>query len=356
MDDSNAVKQPATGLIAAILTIGLSLAISISFEPLVFGSWIAFLAMCIVPTQIVAGLVWNNRYPLVLAKLNQPARGMAVLLMLVAAGCVVAPTTLIFIGGSITPPTPFLNMYIIMSIVATFWLVAIFGCWPCSAISTHPAVIGIGTLLLSYSCAWIVFRTGFDFSAMKGAPFYQEQLDPKGAIPAWSMLSYSITTVAVIMSLVLLDFWPIKAILIRKPSLAAQPYVGLLSTAIVLSTAGIIWTAGIKLSGMDPVDYLVRVPVSYVFGNFILLTLFQTTPFEKMAQPVKGCALIIGSVALALLTYELYRFVSISAFSHIQAGPPAYDLDLWIATAMLSITFPVIVAYAEGFAFWPLKR
>lgn len=356
MNDRNSLGQPAIGLIAAALTIGLSLVISTRFEPHFFGSWVGFLAMCIVPTQIIAGLVWGNRYPLLLTKLEQPARGMAILFLLLAAGCVIAPTTLVLIGGSITPPTPFLNMYIIMSIVATFWLVAVFECWPCSKISSHPATLGIGTLLLSYISAWIVFQSGFDFTAMQGAPFYQEHLDPKGGIPAWNILSYSITTVAVIMSLVLLDFWPIKAILIKKPSLAAQPYVGLISTAIVLSVAGAVWETGIDLFEMDPVDYLVRVPVSFVFGTFILLTLFQTTPFQKMAQPAKGCSLIVGSAALALLTYELYGRVSVSAFSEIQSGAPTYELDLWIATAMLSITFPLIVAYAEGFAFWPFKK
>lgn len=352
----NIMKQPVIGLIGAAITVGLSLVISIGFEPRFFGSWVAFLAMCIVPIQIIIGLVWNNRYPIVLARLRQPARGVAILVILIAAGSVIAPTTLILVGGSITPPTPFLNMYIIMSIVATFWLVAVFQCWPSSAISSHPAVLGLGTLMLSYVSAWVVFQLGFDFGVMKDAPFYHEYLDPKGAIPAWNILSYSITTVAVIMGLILLDFWPITAILTRKPMFGAQPYFGLISTIIVLSVAGVVWEVGVNQLGMDAVDYLVRVPVSFVFGTFILLTLFQTVPFQKMAQPAKGCSLIVGSAILALLTYELYRFVSMNAFGQIQAGPPAYELDLWIATAMLSITFPLIVAYAEGFAFWPLKN
>ncbi|MCK2088417.1 hypothetical protein MXC99_09555 [Thauera aromatica] len=352
----NAMKQPVAGSIGAAITIGLSLVISIGFEPRFFGSWVAFLAMSIVPTQIIIGLVWNNRYPGVLARLGQPARGIAILGLLVAAGSVIAPATLVLVGGGITPPTPFLNMYIILSIVATFWLVAVFQCWPSSAISSHPAALGLGTLMLSYLSAWVVFQSGFDFGAMKGAPFYHEHLDPRGAFPAWNILSYAITTVAVIMGLVLLEFWPIAAIVSRKPAFSAQPYFGLIATAIVLSVAGVVWAAGVGLSGMDTVDYLVRIPVSFIFGTFILLTLFQTAPFQKLAQPAKGCALIVGSALLALLTYGLYRFVSINAFGNIQAGPPAYDLDLWIATAMLSITFPLIVAYAEGFAFWPLKN
>lgn len=350
------MKQPLVGLIGTAITVGLSLIISIGFEPRFFGSWVAFIAMCIVPTQIIIGLVWHNHYPLALKKLGQPARGIAILFLLLAAGSVIAPTTLMLVGGGITPPTPFLNMYIIMSIVATFWLVAVFQCWPFSAFSSHPAVLGLGTLMLSYVSAWFVFKLGFDFGAMKDAPFYNQYLDPEGAIPAWNILSYSITTVAIIMALILLDFWPIKAIVSIKPAFGVQPYFGLVSTVIILLVAAIIWETGVNLLGMDAVDYLVRVPVSFVFGTFIILTLFQTVPFQNMAQPVKGCCLIVGSALLALITYELYRFVSVDAFRDIQAGPPAYDLDLWIATAMLSVTFPLIVAYADGFAFWPLKN
>ncbi|NQY87360.1 MAG: hypothetical protein HRT51_06320 [Colwellia sp.] len=36
------------------------------------------------------------------------------------------------------------------------------------------------------------------------------------------------------------------------------------------------------------------------------------------------------------------------------SGLPAYDLKLWIATAMLSITFPLLIIFEEFFAFKPL--
>lgn len=39
-----------------------------------------------------------------------------------------------------------------------------------------------------------------------------------------------------------------------------------------------------------------------------------------------------------------------------KAGAPGYYLELWLASAMLGMTFPVIVAYTAGFDFWPLTR
>lgn len=356
MENGGTIKQPILGLIGAAVTIVLSLAISTAFHPDTFGTWVGFLAICAIPTQIVIGLVWQNRYPGVLARLPQPARGAAVLAILAGAAAVLAPATLYLVGGGVTPPTPFLNMYVIMTVVATIWLVAVFQCWPAGALCAHPAAHGLGTLALAYLSAWLLFRAGFDFRAMAAAPFYLATLDPHGAIPAWHILSYAVTTVAVIMSLVLLDFWPFSALVSKVPVLGRQPLFGLTVSALVLPVSALIWTAGVQVAGMDVVDYLVRVPVSFVFGTFIVLTLFQTAPFQGLAQPAKGMGLIACSAVLALATYSLYRFTALATMGEIAAGPPAYGLDLWIATAMLSITFPTIVAYGDGFGFWPFVR
>jgi len=356
MERNAGIKQPTLGLIGAVVTIGLSLVISTAFHPDTFGTWVGFLVMCAIPAQIVIGLVWQNRYPGVLARLPQPARGAAIIAILVGVAGVVAPATLYFVGGGITPPTPFLTMYIILTVVATFWLVALFQCWPAAAFSSHPAAVGLGTLALAYLSAWVLFRVGFDFQAMAAAPFYVAALDPHGAIPAWNILSYVVTTVAVIMGMVLLDFWPFPALAARAPVWGRQPLFGLAVAVFVLLIAGLVWTAGVSLAGIDAVDYMVRLPVSFLFGTFVLLTLFQTSPFQRLAQPAKGVALIAGSAVLAVATYGLYRFIALATIVDIRAGAPTYGLDLWIATAMLSITFPMIVAYGDGFGFWPFVR
>lgn len=350
------IRQPALGLIGAVLTIGLSLAISTTFHPDTFGTWVAFLVMCATPAQVIIGLVWQNRYPGLLSRLQQPARGLVILAMLAGVVGLVAPAALALVGGGVTPPTPFLNMYIILTIATTFWLVVVFQCWPAAAISSHPAVVGVGTLLLAYLVAWGIFRAGFDFGAMAGAPFYVAALDPHGAFAAWGIFSFILTTVAVIMALVLLDFWPVSLLAGRFPALRVQPLFGMTTAVFVLLLAGAVWIAGVRAAGMDLVDYTVRVPVSFLFGNFILLTLFQVAPSRRLTQPAKGGLLVVGSVALAILTYGLYRFTAQAALGQIPGGPPSYGLDLWIATAMLSITFPMIVAYGEGFGFWPFVR
>lgn len=38
-------------------------------------------------------------------------------------------------------------------------------------------------------------------------------------------------------------------------------------------------------------------------------------------------------------------------------GLPAYDFEIWLATALLSVTFPLLVFfYAEFFKLWPLRE
>lgn len=353
MKESKTIVQPLLGLVGAIVTVGLSLLISITFDAGTFGSWVAFVIMSMVPAQVVMGLVWKNNYPPRLGRLSQPRKGLAILAILAVVGCVIMPLTLRIVGGSVTPPTPFLIMYIILSIVATFWLVAVFQCWPFSALSSVPAVIGVGTMVLAYILAWVVFKAGFEFSAMEKAPFYLTSLDPHGAFPAWSIFSYLVTSVAIIMALVLLDFWPFSELSGKNPLLARQPFFGLMVGLFVLVAAALIWTAGVRWAGMGTVDFMVRIPISLLFGNFIVLLLFQTAPFQKMLQPAKGMCLMTCSGVLAISTYGLYRFIALSLVGDLPAGPPTYGLDLWVATAMLSVTFPIIVAYAEGFGFWP---
>lgn len=345
--------QPMLGLIGLLVSVGLSLLVSVAFDPGTFGSWVAFLIMSVIPAQVIMGLVWQNNYPPALGRLAQPGKGLAILVVLALVGCVTAPLMLKMVGGSVTPPLPFLVIYTILSIVVTFWLVAVFQCWPFSALSKHPAVIGVGTMILAYVLAWVIFRMGFEFSVMEKAPFYMSALDPHGAYPVWSILSYLVSSVAIVMALVLLDFWPFSALAAKNPSLAKQPVFGLIAGLFILLAAALMWTAGVGWAGMDRVVYMVRVPISLIFGDFIMLILFQTAPFQKMLQPAKGLSLIACSAVLAVLTYALYRLVALSLVGDMPSGPPGYGLELWIATAMLSVTFPVIVAYGEGFGFWP---
>jgi hypothetical protein len=38
----------------------------------------------------------------------------------------------------------------------------------------------------------------------------------------------------------------------------------------------------------------------------------------------------------------------------LPSGPPGYEYEVWLANALLSVTFPFLVFYAACFGYWPL--
>lgn len=58
-------------------------------------------------------------------------------------------------------------------------------------------------------------------------------------------------------------------------------------------------------------------------------------------------------VVLAIVMRRLYEMAGL--VGPMASGAPGYDLELWLATAMLSVTFPILVAYGDGFGFWSLS-
>jgi hypothetical protein len=109
--------------------------------------------------------------------------------------------------------------------------------------------------------------------------------------------------------------------------------------------------------GMDVFVFTVKVPICIIFGVFIMLLLMQTSPVQTVKQPGKGIILLILNIILAVVMYYLYQW-----FSFLIAGPlpsggaTGYVLELWIATALLGFTFPVIAMYTGYFNFWPLSE
>ncbi len=40
----------------------------------------------------------------------------------------------------------------------------------------------------------------------------------------------------------------------------------------------------------------------------------------------------------------------------VNPGPPGYEYEIWLASALLGVTFPFLIFFAEFFQMWPLKR
>ena len=343
------MKQPLLGLAALLMVIIISLGIISLFEEATFSTWVAFLFMCCVPAQIVFALVWHCSIPAAAGKMGQPGRGVTFTVLTAALGMVFAVLTYYLVGKG-HGVTPMLLMYTIMTVVVTFWFAVLWQCWPVTRFSDNPLVIGAGVLLVAYFGAYIVFALLFDFSFLEGAPVYFPDADPGGLFMAWIPMSFAVTTVAMILTLVLFDFWPVAGI--SNPGART-----LAATAVVIALAAVVYYLGVCVAGMDKVRYLSLVPVSYIFGIFLPLSLMQGSLFPKLEQPLKGLALTVFCAVAAVILQQLSLLLGPVVSGPLAAGPEGhYQEELWLASALLGLTFPVLVVMTDYFDFWPMKK
>lgn len=349
------LHQPVLGIVSTVFCIIIALTLCAQFSVMTFNSWVGFIVTAMIPSQIIIALVWNSNYPEFLIKYKQPQKGIFLLILMVVMGLIAAFASLLFVGKSITPPTPMLNMFTILSVVITMWLVVVWQCWPLSMLTKHPAIIGLGTLILTYLITFALFDTLFNFSFMSGADFYTKLADPSGLFDAWTVLSFFLTTVALIDALILLDFWPVTWLQKKVTFFEKQPASGLITTIFILLCAYSIWHIFVTYLNMDVVEYTIEIVVSFIFGEFILLVMMQKTPFKTLKQPKRGARSLVLCSLLAVSMYWLYKLISFYIIGPVASGSPSYDLELWIATAMLSITFPLLIVFGEFLEFTPLS-
>jgi hypothetical protein len=123
-----------------------------------------------------------------------------------------------------------------------------------------------------------------------------------------------------------------------------------------VAIGGAMFYAGTVLFAMDPVIYLVSVPVPFLFGSVVVLNMLGNTLFARLSQPAKGVLNVLAAIAFEG-SLSLVFWVSMPAVSgELPSGPPAYAAQLWLANALLAVTFPFLVIHAAFFHFWPASE
>jgi hypothetical protein len=132
--------------------------------------------------------------------------------------------------------------------------------------------------------------------------------------------------------------------------------LGIVWTVLALVLGGIAFYIGVEAMGMDPVTFLVRVPVPFIFGSIIVLNMLQGSLFAGRTQPVKGVLNVIAVVVIGVVLSQMYAALAPMVTGPLNSGPPAYDFEIWLASSLLAVTFPFLIFYAEFFKMWPLRR
>lgn len=344
-------KQPALGIVATVLVMAVSLAFIALFSFPIFASWVAYLLICLVPMQIVIGVTWRTNQPSFAAKRRQPVKGILLAALTVVAAAVVAPAYLAIAGGNITPPGPVPSHAIIVSVIVTFWASIMFGGWPFKALIRNEVAAGLAMFASCYVLNYLLFFFLFDYGFMKGGPMYIASLDPHGMFNAINALVFYVTFLSIMFLIVAFDLWPLT----KFPEVMKQPVLGIVWTALCLVLAGIAFWFGTSLMHMDPMVFMLAAPIPYIFGSIVVLNMLQNSLTAKMMQPAKGVAnsLLVAVIGVGLA--QLYKAVAPVVTGKLQSGPPAYDLEIWLASALLAVTFPFLIFFAEFFQFWPLK-
>jgi len=346
------LKQPILGIAAAVFVMGVSLAFVSLFDFPTFAGWVAYLMICIIPMEIVIGVIWGTNQPAVAAKPKQPVTGIPLAALTVVAGLIAAPIYLAIAGGSITPPGPVPSHAIIVSVIVTFWAAIMFGGWPFKALIKNEVAAGLAILVSCYAVNILLFRLFFDYSFMQGAPVYVASLDPHGMFNALNALVFYVTFLSIMFLMLSFDLWPLT----KFPAVMRQPVLGIVWTIVCFGLGGLAFWIGIGVMKMDVMVFLVTVPIPYIFGSIIVLNILQNSLLAKFTQPAKGVANAILVAVIGTALAQLYRALAPAVTGTLHSGPPTYDMEIWLASALLAVTFPCLIFFAEFFKFWPLAK
>lgn len=346
------IKQPTLGIAAAILVMAIGLGFISLFSFPTFSGWVSFFLICCIPMQIVTAITWGCNQPRFAARLRQPLKGIVLLGLALVVGAVVTLFHAATVGGGISPPPPMAAMCTITSVLFAFWLAIMFGGWPFTTIIQNPIGAGLAMIVATYAINYAQFRLLFNYSFMQGAPVYVPSLDPHGPFNAWSALVFELTVCTVLFLVLNFDLWPFT----KFPALMKQPTLGVAWAAVSLVIGGGAYYLGVNVAGMDVVAFMVKVPIPFIFGTIMVVNMMQGSLFGKLAQPLKGVLNTIASAVIGLVLALIYGALAPTVTGTVKPGPPSYDFEIWLASALLAVTFPFLIYYAEFFQMWPLRK
>lgn len=346
------LKQPALGLVASALVIAISLGFVALFPAAKFLGSVTYCLICIIPMSIVIGVTWGCKQPRFACAQSQPLKGTLLAMLTVLVGLVVVGASFYMVGGGIRPIRPMPMIFIIVSVIVTFWAAIIFGGWPFTAWIRNPIAAGLTMLAACYFVNYLLFRLLFDFSFMRGAGEYAEPLDPHGMFNANLVLVFELCALSIMFLLLHFDLWPLTL----SPALMKQPLLGLVWTAICLAAGAVGFYVGVYVLKDDPLQFMVAGPIALIFGTIIVLNMLQGSLFAKFRQPLKGALSAVAAVVIGFALELFYGAIEPSLSGTLAPGPPGNDFERWMASALLGVTFPFLIFYADFFEFWPLKK
>jgi hypothetical protein len=347
------VPQPVLGIAATAIVLALSLSFIALWDFNTFNAWVALFALSFIPFEIVTGVIWGGNPPFA-ARLRQPVKGLMLLILTLAVGAVVSQVVYRTLGASQGDPGPMLAFFSICVIVTTFFWAIALGGWPFTALVRDPVAAGLATLTACYLVGFAIYWICSDFAFLQGAPVYVASADPGGLFNAWNVVVYYMAVLTVLFAWLCFDLWPLT----RRPALMKQPVLGLVLVGSSLVLGYALFHVGVFIANVQNVEFLLRVPVAFIFGTIVVLNMCGNAVFSA-PQPLKGVMNVAASAVIGSVLLVVFQQLQPLLSGPVPAGPPEFQREqfqVWTANALLAVTFPLLVFYAAYFNFWPLVR
>jgi hypothetical protein len=323
------IRQPLAGIASTLVIIAISFGFISLFDAPTLTGAIAYYLMWTIPVTLVVGVVWAGNYPAFVAGRRQPVRGFILLVIALAVGFAIAATHLIVVGEGAHPPV----QSTIVSVVVALWMTIVWEGWPFTLVR-RPLLAGVGLLVGYYVVAQVLFHT---FAGM---------------FDAASVVGFCVTAAAAKFLTLHFDLWPLS----RRTALMRHPVLGLVWTAIALALGGSLYLVCSRALGMPPPVVLTTVSIPFVFGSIVVLNMFGGSLFGGLPQPVKGVASASTAAAIGTVLSLVYGSLASVLTGPVQPGPPEFAFEIWLASALLAVTFPFLDYHAHLFDMWPFAH
>lgn len=345
------MKQPTLGIVATAVIIVISWLLIALLGVDLFMGWASYALMGAIPFAILVGAFWKGEQPSAIARLGQPAKGLAYLGLAAVVAAVVSVIHWQLRGGGMNPPVPMAVMTIITSVVTMFFMAVAFGGWPFTLVKNRLAG-GVLLLTTAYLVNAVIFEVFFDFGFAEGAPFYQSALDPGGLFNAWDVVVVMVTALAVMFLFICFDVWPITSV----PALRSQPLLGVVWTAASFAIGLLIFWIGTSVAGMAAPTFMVTVSIPFLFGAIVVMQMLGGSLFSNVKGPGKGALNAALALAVGLALAAVYQVMMPVLSGAMPGGPEGnFASELWLANALLAVTFPFLAFFGDFFGLWPLS-
>ncbi len=87
-----------------------------------------------------------------------------------------------------------------------------------------------------------------------------------------------------------------------------------------------------------------------------MLNVFEGALPLPGAQPVRGLASAVLAAVIGLVLAGLYAVLATRVSGDVPFGGPGYQGEVWLASALLAVTFPLLSVVIDCFGFWPARR